>query len=111
MDLFCLPSYANEGVPQALLQAMACGLAIVSTPVGAIPEIIQTEHNGLLVAPQNVAEIAAALTRLAAQPELRTQLGQAALHYAQANADIALMLNRMEAVFTAALPYKLPDAA
>lgn len=111
MDLFCLPSYANEGVPQALLQAMACGLAIVSTPVGAIPEIIQAEHNGLLVAPQNVAEIAAALTRLAAQPELRTQLGQAALHYAQANADIALMLNRMEAVFTAALPYKLPDAA
>jgi glycosyltransferase involved in cell wall biosynthesis len=41
LDLFCLPSYANEGVPQALMQAMACGLPVISTPVGSI-EIVQT---------------------------------------------------------------------
>ena len=34
MDVFCLPSYANEGVPQAVVQAMLCGLPVVTTPVG-----------------------------------------------------------------------------
>ena len=38
LDVFALPSYANEGVPQAILQAMACELPVVATAVGAIPE-------------------------------------------------------------------------
>jgi glycosyltransferase involved in cell wall biosynthesis len=103
MDLFCLPSYANEGVPQALLQAMACGLPIVTTPVGAIPEIIRHEDNGLIVPPQSVPPLAEALQRLVNDPALQAKLSEGALRYARAHADIALMLNRMEAVFTQAL--------
>ena len=38
-DLFALPSYANEGVPQALVQAMLSGLACITTTAGAIPEV------------------------------------------------------------------------
>ncbi len=40
MDVFCLPSYANEGVPQAMVQAMLCALPVVTTPVGSIVEAV-----------------------------------------------------------------------
>lgn len=48
-DVFILPSYA-EGLPMAILEAMAYGLAIVSTTVGAIPEVVN-EDNGFLITP------------------------------------------------------------
>ena len=41
LDLFTLPSYGEEGVPQAIMQAMACAIAVVSTPVGAIREAVR----------------------------------------------------------------------
>jgi glycosyltransferase involved in cell wall biosynthesis len=44
LDVFCLPSYANEGVPQAILQAMLCALPIVTTPVGAILEAVTDQR-------------------------------------------------------------------
>ena len=47
MDLFVLPSYANEGVPQGIMQAMMTGLPVVSTPVGSITEAVDHEKNGL----------------------------------------------------------------
>jgi glycosyltransferase involved in cell wall biosynthesis len=53
MDCFVLPSYANEGVPQALLQAMAVGLPIISCPVGGIPECLENFSNSTLVEPKN----------------------------------------------------------
>lgn len=53
MDCFVLPSYANEGVPQALLQAMAVGLPIISCPVGGIPECLEGFSNSTLVEPKN----------------------------------------------------------
>ncbi len=51
-DVFCLPSYANEGVPQALMQAMACGLPVLTTPVGSIEEIVHDGVTGILVPPR-----------------------------------------------------------
>ena len=71
MDLFCLPSYANEGVPQALMQAMACGLPVISTPVGSIAEIIETERSGLLVTPRDADALHGALARLIGDAALR----------------------------------------
>jgi glycosyltransferase involved in cell wall biosynthesis len=49
MDCFVLPSYANEGVPQALLQAMAVGLPVISCPIGGIPESLEHYAQGNLV--------------------------------------------------------------
>jgi len=53
MDCFVLPSYANEGVPQALLQAMAVGLPIISCPIGGIPECLENFKQSTLVEPKN----------------------------------------------------------
>ena len=53
MDCFVLPSYANEGVPQALLQAMAVGLPVISCPIGGIPEALQGYAQGTLTPTQN----------------------------------------------------------
>lgn len=96
-----LPSYGDEGVPQSLMQAAACGLPAVSTPIGAIAEAVVDGVTGLLVPPRDVASLAAALERLMTQPELRARMGRAAHDYAQANFGIDRMLVAMEEVFSA----------
>ncbi len=61
-DVLLLPSY-NEGLPMALLEAMGCGVTIITSPVGGIPEIVKDGENGLLVEPGNVGELVEALIR------------------------------------------------
>lgn len=61
VDTFILPSHC-EALPMSILEAMACGKAIISTKVGAIPEII-SENNGILVEAKNITEIAEAIIK------------------------------------------------
>jgi glycosyltransferase involved in cell wall biosynthesis len=103
MDIFALPSYANEGVPQAILQAFACGLPVVTTAAGAIPEVARDGDTALSVAMQDAPALAAALARLLDDEPLRARLGAAALKQAHEHHSIGAMLDRMEAVFAAAL--------
>lgn len=102
-DLFVLPSYANEGVPQALMQAMACGLPVITTPVGAIGEIVENETTGLMVEPQSADEIARAVCRLRDDELLRERLGEAALAVAKTRFSSDRMLDAMETVFARVL--------
>ncbi len=76
-DVFVLPSYA-EGMPNALLEAMAAGLVCVATPVGGIPEAIEDGVNGLLAPVQSAGAIAAAVKKVFASPALSARLGTAA---------------------------------
>jgi glycosyltransferase involved in cell wall biosynthesis len=99
MDVFCLPSYANEGVPQALMQAMACGLPVVTTPVGSIDEIVEDGVSGVLVAPENAEALRAALESLLDAPARRRALGGSAHAAAQQRFSEARMIERMAAVF------------
>ena len=101
LDLFTLPSYGDEGVPQGIMQAMACGLAVVSTPVGAIEEAVQRDRTGLIVPPKDADALASALVRLMEDEGLRRRMGEAGRAYAVANFGIDAMLDRMEAVFRA----------
>ncbi len=98
-DLFVLPSYANEGVPQALMQAMACGLPVISTPVGSIAEIITDNETGLLVEPQQVEALRQAIAHLAQDSAQRTRLGAQALTRARERFGEARMVDRMQAIF------------
>jgi glycosyltransferase involved in cell wall biosynthesis len=100
LDLFTLPSYGDEGVPQGIMQAMACGLAVVSTPVGAIGEAVQDGVTGLMTEPRNPAALAATLARLMGDDALRARMGEAGLAHARENFGIGIMLDRMQDVFT-----------
>jgi colanic acid/amylovoran biosynthesis glycosyltransferase len=85
-DAFCLPSFA-EGVPVVLMEAMAMQLPVVATRIAGIPELIDDGVSGLLVAPARAGELADALARLAASPELRGQLGRAGREAVMAGYD------------------------
>lgn len=73
--VFCLPSHA-EGLPMAMLEAMAAGRAVVASAVGGIPETIVDGDNGLLVPPRDEAALAAALARVLADEALRARLAR-----------------------------------
>ncbi len=77
MDIFVFPS-RKEGLGSALLEAMAFGLPVVAARVGGIPDLVSPEDNGLLIGPDSVTELSAAVVRLARDPALRQRLGAAA---------------------------------
>ena len=64
MDCFVLPSYANEGVPQALLQAMSVGLSIISCPVGGIPETLRNYKRAILTKPKSPELLSKAMLKI-----------------------------------------------
>ncbi len=101
-DVFCLPSYANEGVPQALMQAMACGLPVVTTDVGSIAEIVEDGVNGVMVRPEDPADLARALGALLHDPGLRAKLGERALATARERFGEQRMVEAMAREFAAA---------
>ncbi|MBE0622755.1 MAG: glycosyltransferase family 4 protein [Burkholderiales bacterium] len=99
LDIFCLPSYANEGVPQAIIQAMMTGLPVVTTPVGAILEAVNDGETALIVPPKDASALAAAIARLMQEPDLAARLGHAARDRALQRFSRDAMLDRMESVF------------
>ena len=74
--IVCLPSY-REGLPKVLLEAAACGLAIVTTDTPGCREIVRDNINGLLVPVRDSGALAQALKCLIDNPELRKQIGAA----------------------------------
>lgn len=73
LHIFVFPSY-YEGLPYALLESLASGTPIVTTPVGAIPEVIEDDIHGVLVPVRDTAAIARAIERLLAQPNQLKQM-------------------------------------
>ena len=99
LDIFVLPSFANEGVPQALIQAMLTGLPCVTTHAGSIAELARHEETALVVPVKDAAALRAALERLLKDSELRKTLGAAARAHCAANYSYQGMLDRMEAIY------------
>jgi len=75
-DIFVLASFA-EGIPVALMEAMAFAVPCVATTIAGIPELIHSGQDGLLAAPSNVGELADAIESLVVDPDLRCYLGGA----------------------------------
>jgi glycosyltransferase involved in cell wall biosynthesis len=99
LDVFVLPSYANEGVPQALMQAMLVGLPCVTTHTGSIAELAKHEITALVVPPRDSKAIAAAVARLLADESLGKGLGAQAREHCSEHYSFDLMLDRMEAIY------------
>lgn len=103
-DVFVLPCVVTahggrDVTPNALLEAMAMGRAVVSTPVGAIPELVDDGVNGLLVPPGDAGALAAAIERLLADPGLRERLGAAARRKVEERFDIRRNVERYAELF------------
>jgi glycosyltransferase involved in cell wall biosynthesis len=74
MDVFVLPSL-KEGLPLALLEAMALERPVVATAVGGVPEVLRHRATGVLVAPRDERALAEACLELARRPEWARTLG------------------------------------
>ena len=74
-DVFVLPTFA-EGLPNALLEAMACNLPVVTTPVDGIPSVVEDGLNGFLVPPGESDALAKGIRPLLQNPELGIKMGQ-----------------------------------
>ncbi len=74
MQALVMPSHF-EGMPMALLEAMSFGLAVIATPVGAIPDVVTDGENGLFVPVGDIEALAAAMRRLAGEPPLLQAMG------------------------------------
>ncbi|TPW17481.1 MAG: group 1 glycosyl transferase [Elusimicrobia bacterium] len=94
-DIFCLPSLW-EGLPNALLEAMALGLPVVATSVDGIPEAVASDISGLLCAPKDSQALFVPLQDLIADPALRKRLGSSAAKVVQENFTITGMVRAWE---------------
>ena len=103
LDIFALPSYGNEGVPQSIMQAMLCQLPIISTNVGSILEVLIPEKNGFCVKTKDATTLAAALKTLMEDESLRNQFGEFSRQYALENCTLNQMVDDMEAIFQSSI--------
>ena len=74
-NVVCLPTTYGEGIPRILIEAAACGRAVISTSIPGCREFVNVDIDGLLIPPDDVAALAAALKQLAAHPDKRTKMG------------------------------------
>jgi glycosyltransferase involved in cell wall biosynthesis len=106
-DIFVFPT-ENEAFGIALIEAMACGLAVIGTAVGGVPDILEDEVTGLLIPARDFARLQAALLRLLHDAPLRRRLGAAARQQVQAHYSHDAVIGRYADLFSAAA---LPEAA
>jgi glycosyltransferase involved in cell wall biosynthesis len=106
-DILVLASHA-ENMPMSVLEALAHRVAVVTTPVGTTPEILQDGVSALLVPPGDVAALAEALARLIDQPALRAEIAAGGQAVFRRDLDIALSADRLTALYRAAAPALVP---
>jgi glycosyltransferase involved in cell wall biosynthesis len=116
-DLFALASFVTDdgdrdGVPNVLVEAMACGLPVVSTTVAGIPELVKTGENGVLVPPRDVAELADALAKLLRDPAERARMARAARRTVVEHFDLHAAAQQIARLFEKAVasPPKMAHA-
>lgn len=97
-DLFVLPS-ATEGLSNALLEALACGLATVATKVGGAPDVIEHKKSGWLVPPDQPEALQEAIVTLLSQPTCRTELGCRGRDHIVSNYSLPVIANRLRTLY------------
>ncbi len=101
-DIFVLAS-DTEGLPVALLEAMATGLPVIATRVGGVPELVEDGVNGFLVPPGDPGELASAIEKLVCDAELRQRMGAAGRQKAVRQFSIQTAARKHEELYRALL--------
>lgn len=109
MDVWVMSSI-REGLPVALLEAMAAGVPIVGTTVGGIPDAIRDGRDGLLVPAADPEALAGAVERMMEDPGLAAALGASAHARARDMYGIASIARRIEDIYREELERALPEA-
>jgi len=97
-SLFVLPSL-TEGIPLTVLEAMACGLPVVATRVGGVPEAVTDGTTGVIVEPGHVAELAAALLHVYQHPATARDMGRAGHERVRQFFDVRTMVSGYESLY------------
>jgi glycosyltransferase involved in cell wall biosynthesis len=105
IDIFVLSS-EMEGLPVAMLEAMAASRPVVATRVGAIPQVIQDGHNGLLISPHDPTGLAKAILTLIGDSTLRESLGREAYRTVEARFSTNVVCQQITALYEALLENK-----
>jgi len=104
-DLFVFPT-ENDAFPSSVVEAMACALPVVATPVGAIKTIINDNVNGRLIQPGNSKQLFDALAVMVSSKELTSRLGQAGWQTVQDHYSAASATAKYISLFQTTLEYK-----
>ena len=94
----CLPSY-REGLPKSLIEAASVGRPIVTTDVPGCREVVTHLINGLLVRPRDSKELAAAIEKLASDPDLRRKMGAENRHKAEHEFSNEIIIRQTQSVY------------
>jgi glycosyltransferase involved in cell wall biosynthesis len=106
-DIFALTPCVTEdgdrdGVPNVVVEAMACGLPVVTTDAGGIPEAVRHGVNGLVAAPRDVGTLVGHLGELIADPARRRELGAAGRRMVEERFDVRRAARELSLVFAGA---------
>jgi glycosyltransferase involved in cell wall biosynthesis len=104
-ELMVLPSF-TENAPYVLLESMACGVPVVSTNIGGIPEIIQDGYNGILIKPGNPKTLASSITNLLEDLQLQKSIVQNAKETIRKKFVWSVNLNKILKTYTEVLSTK-----
>jgi glycosyltransferase involved in cell wall biosynthesis len=111
MDVIALPSYYREGVPKSLIEAAACGLAVVTTNLPGCREVV-SDHgiDGLHVEPRSARSLAECIAQLDDDRDLVRRLGECARRKAMEHFDEQMVIRRTIEVYDELLPARRATA-
>jgi glycosyltransferase involved in cell wall biosynthesis len=107
-DIFALSS-RSEAFPNSIMEAMAAGMPLVSTNVGGVPELVDHQRNGVLVPPDSVDAMVAALRDLIEHPDRAAMLGRAARQAIESRFSFGRMVSSFEALYLDLLQRRAPQ--
>jgi L-malate glycosyltransferase len=98
IDIFVMPS-RQESFGVAVLEASACGIPVIASNVGGLPEVVADKLTGLLVPPNNPASLAEKLSQLIESPELRKSMGESGINFVKKNYEWSDSVKKMSDIY------------
>jgi len=98
-DVLVLPTTKREGLSVALVEGLSAGIPLIGSRLGAIPEVVEDDVNGILVKPGSAVELGSALERLLRSPDIRKRMGQAGRAIYDRKFALARMMTQIEELY------------